>query len=294
MTLTIYNSLTHSKQAFRPLQPGCVKLYVCGPTVYGPPHIGNARSAVVFDVLYRLLKYQYKQVIYVRNITDVDDKINAAAKRQQVAIEHITDKYIKIYQDNLAALGCLIPSYQPRVTQHIDIIIDIIVRLLGAGHAYQAEGHVLFDVPGFTDYGRLSGRNYQDMIAGARVEAADYKKHPGDFVLWKPSSPDLPGWESPWSRGRPGWHIECTAMAEQYLGTTIDIHGGGQDLIFPHHENEIAQGTCAHQQQTYCRYWMHNGFVQVNHQKMSKSLGNIYVLMNCCSKHQGKPFVWPC
>ena len=270
------------------MQPDRVGLYVCGPTVYAPPHIGNARSAVVFDLVCRILRAQYKQVIYIRNITDVDDKINTAAKQQQTPIHQITDKYTKVYQNNLAALGCLIPDHQPRVTKHIPAIITTITRLLNTGHAYEAEGHVLFDVPGFKDYGKLSHRSYQDMLAGARVEIGDYKKHPADFVLWKPSSEDLPGWDSPWGRGRPGWHIECTAMAEQYLGNTIDIHGGGQDLIFPHHENEIAQGMCAHEGQVYCRYWMHNGFVRINQHKMSKSLGNILLVNDLLAQACGE------
>ena len=288
MPLKLYDSLTRSKRLFVPLHADQVSLYVCGPTVYAPPHIGNARSAVVFDLLYRVLQADYAKVVYVRNITDVDDKIHAAAQKENTDIHQITQKYTAIYQDQVKNLGCLTPTHQPRVTQHIGAIIAVITKLLAAGHAYQNAEHVLFSVPSFPDYGKLAGRNYQEMMAGARVETADYKKHPADFVLWKPSAPDWPGWDSPWGRGRPGWHIECTAMAEQYLGKTIDIHGGGQDLMFPHHENEIAQGICTHPQHPYCRYWVHNGFVQTAQQKMSKSLGNILLVDQLLQEASGE------
>jgi len=246
-------------------------MYVCGPTVYNFAHIGNARPAVVFDVLARVLRRHYPKVIYVRNITDVDDKINAAASQAGVSIGTISERYAQAYHEDMAALGVAPPTIEPRVTEHIPEIIALIEHLIAHGHAYVAEAHVLFHVPSFKDYGALSRRSPADMIAGARVEVAPFKKHPVDFVLWKPSTPEQPGWESPWGRGRPGWHIECSAMIERHLGPSIDIHGGGLDLIFPHHENEIAQGTRA-------RYWIHNGFVTVEGRKMSKSLGNVLLV----------------
>ena len=234
MSLILYNTLTRTKETFVPADPARVTMYVCGPTVYNYAHIGNARPPVVFDVLFRLLSARYPKVIYARNFTDVDDKINAAAKAQSVPIKTITDKFTAIYQADTAALGVLPPTVEPCATDHIPQMITMIETLLANGHAYAAEGHVMFNVPSFAGYGQLSGRNRDDMIAGARVEVAPYKKDPADFVLWKPSTPDLPGWESPWGRGRPGWHIECSAMIEKHLGETIDIHGGGHDLIFPH------------------------------------------------------------
>lgn len=272
--LLLYNTLKREKQVFEPQDPKRVTLYVCGPTVYNYAHIGNARPPVIFDLLYKLLSSRYPKVIYARNITDVDDKINAAAARQKVTIDVISSRYIDAYRDDMAALGVGLPSIEPRATEHIPAMIDMIKRLISSGHAYQAEGHVLFSIESYDDYGSLSRRDIGEMIAGARVEVAEFKRHPGDFVLWKPSLAPQPGWDSPWGCGRPGWHLECSAMAAQHLGETIDIHGGGQDLLFPHHENEIAQSVCAHGGKTFARYWMHNGFVTCNKRKMSKSLGN--------------------
>lgn len=272
--LLLYNTLKREKQVFEPQDPKRVTLYVCGPTVYNYAHIGNARPPVIFDLLYKLLSSRYPKVIYARNITDVDDKINAAAARQKVTIDVISSRYIDAYRDDMAALGVGLPSIEPRATEHIPAMIDMIKRLISSGHAYQAEGHVLFSIESYDCYGSLSRRDIGEMIAGARVEVAEFKRHPGDFVLWKPSLAPQPGWDSPWGCGRPGWHLECSAMAAQHLGETIDIHGGGQDLLFPHHENEIAQSVCAHGGKTFARYWMHNGFVTCNRRKMSKSLGN--------------------
>jgi cysteinyl-tRNA synthetase len=277
MALSIYNSLTRREESFTPGDPDRVTMYVCGPTVYSYAHIGNARPEVVFDVLARLLRRRYR-LVYARNFTDVDDKINAAARREGVEIGVLTARYIDAFHRDVAALGVRAPDVEPRVTDHMPEIIDFIAKLIASGHAYEAEGHVLFSVPSFSDYGRLSGRSTEDLIAGARVEVAPYKRDPADFVLWKPSGADLVGWDSPWGRGRPGWHIECSTMIQSHLGTTIDIHGGGQDLVFPHHENEIAQSTCAHGGQLFCRYWMHNGHVQMASEKMSKSLGNLLLL----------------
>ncbi len=253
-------------------------MYVCGPTVYNLAHIGNARPAVIFDVLARLLRLFYSDVTYVRNITDVDDKINAASIETGEKIGVITERFTTAYHQDMAALNIAQPDAEPRVTDHIEQIVNMIESLVEREHAYLAEGHVLFDIKSFPEYGELSGRSTDDMIAGARVEIAPYKRDPMDFVLWKPSTPELPGWESPWGRGRPGWHIECSAMSESHLGETIDIHGGGRDLIFPHHENEIAQSICAHGGSPYCRMWVHNGFVTVEGQKMSKSLGNVLLV----------------
>ncbi|MEM8974439.1 MAG: cysteine--tRNA ligase [Pseudomonadota bacterium] len=288
MSLRLTNTLTRKKEPFVPADPTSVTMYVCGPTVYNFAHIGNARPAVVFDVLYRLLKLRFKGVVYARNFTDVDDKINTAAKETGQSISAVTQRYIDAYHADMAALGVLTPDLEPRVTGHIPEIIDVVKRLIARGNAYAAEGHVLFHVPSYPAYGALSGRNRDEMIAGARVEVAPFKRDPADFVLWKPSTPDLPGWESPWGRGRPGWHIECTAMIEERLGTTIDIHGGGQDLIFPHHENEIAQGTCAHDGELYCRHWVHNGFVTVEGRKMSKSLGNVLLVRDLLADAPGE------
>jgi cysteinyl-tRNA synthetase len=262
-------------------------MYVCGPTVYNYAHIGNARPAVVFDVLSRLLRHDYSEVVYARNFTDVDDKINAAAAAAGVPISTITDRYIAAYHEDMQALGVRTPDLEPRVTEHIPDIIEFIRELIERGHAYVEQGHVLFHVPSFPEYGQLSGRRTEDMLAGARVEVAPYKRDPMDFVLWKPSTSDQPGWDSPWGRGRPGWHIECSAMIGRHLGHTIDVHGGGQDLIFPHHENEIAQGTCAHGT-LYCRTWVHNSFVTVDGQKMSKSLGNVLLVHDLLKQAPGE------
>ena len=271
-----------------PADPARVTMYACGPTVYNPPHIGNARAAVVYDILFRVLRRHYDHVIYARNITDVDDKINAAAQAEGVAIEAVTARYTEVYHEDMAALGVLLPTVEPRATEHIATIRAMIERLLAAGNAYVKEGHVLFQVPSFTAYGELSGRNREEMIAGARVEVAPYKQDPADFVLWKPSLPELPGWDSPWGRGRPGWHIECSAMIERHLGITVDIHGGGNDLKFPHHENEIAQSTCAHDGVPLCRYWVHNGFVEIDSEKMSKSIGNVLLVRDLLGSYAGE------
>jgi len=277
-SIVLYNSLTRRKEKLETLHPDRVGMYVCGPTVYNLAHIGNARPAVIFDVLARLLRLFYSDVTYVRNITDVDDKINAASIETGAKIGVITERFTTAYHQDMAALNIAQPDVEPRVTDHIEQIVNMIESLVEREHAYLAEGHVLFDIKSFSEYGELSGRSTDDMIAGARVEIAPYKRDPMDFVLWKPSTPELPGWESPWGRGRPGWHIECSAMAESHLGETIDIHGGGRDLIFPHHENEIAQSICAHGGAPYCRMWVHNGFVTVEGQKMSKSLGNVLLV----------------
>ncbi len=286
--LLLYNTLKREKQVFVPQDPERVTLYVCGPTVYNYAHVGNARPAVIFDLLFSLLSSRYPSVVYARNITDVDDKINAAAAAQNVSIDVISSRYSDAYHTDMAALGVGLPSIEPRATGHIPQMIDMIERLLASGHAYEAEGHVLFSVESFADYGSLSGREVGDMKAGARVEVVDFKRHPGDFVLWKPSVEPQPGWDSPWGWGRPGWHMECSVMAEQHLGETIDIHGGGQDLVFPHHENEIAQSVCAHGGKTFARYWLHNGFVTVNKRKMSKSLGNTLIVHELLKHTRGE------
>lgn len=276
--LSIHNTLSRKKEEFIPINPDRVTLYVCGPTVYNYVHIGNARPAVVFDVLFRLLQSQYPNVVYVRNVTDIDDKILNAAIEEGVSIDEISSRYTSAYHEDLEELGVLPPSIEPFATDHIAQMIEMIQSLFDRGHAYEAEGHVMFNVPSMKDYGQLSGRNLDEMLAGARVEVASYKKNPSDFILWKPSDKDQPGWDSPWGRGRPGWHLECSAMIKEHLGEVIDIHGGGQDLIFPHHENEIAQGRCAHGTDDYVRYWMHNGYLTINGEKMSKSLGNFFTI----------------
>ena len=277
-SLVLYNTLNREKQVFVPQDSARVTLYACGPTVYNFAHIGNARPAVIFDLLYKLLSRLYPNVVYARNITDVDDKINASAAEQNVPIDVISKRYSDAYHQDMAALGVGLPSIEPRATDHIPQMINMIERLVESGHAYAADEHVLFSIESFREYGALSGRDMREMIAGARVEVAEFKQHPGDFVLWKPSVDPQPGWDSPWGWGRPGWHLECSVMSEQHLGDTIDIHGGGQDLVFPHHENEIAQSVCAHGGKTFARYWMHNGFVTFNKRKMSKSLGNTLVV----------------
>jgi len=274
MSIQIYNTLTRRKETFSPLDPDRVTLYACGPTVYNYAHIGNARPAVIFDLLRQVLARRFPEVIYARNITDVDDKINQSAAEQGVPINVISERYTEAYHQDMDALGVERPTIEPRATEHIEDIVRMILRLIDSGHAYEAQNHVLFDIETFEDYGQLSRRDRREMIAGARVDIAPYKKNPGDFVLWKPSSDEQPGWDSPWGRGRPGWHIECSAMSAAHLGPVIDIHGGGQDLIFPHHENEVAQSRCAHGREVFARFWMHNGFVTVEKRKMSKSLGN--------------------
>lgn len=275
MSLHLYNSLTRRVEPFVPIDPARPTMYVCGPTVYNYVHIGNARGPVVFGVLADLLRRRYGGLVYARNITDVDDKINTAAAEQRVPISAITDRYAAAYREDMAALGVRAPDLEPAATAHIDQIIAMIERLIANGHAYAAEGHALFAIASFDRYGKLSRRDPEEMLAGARVEVAPYKRDAGDFVLWKPSTGDLPGWDSPWGRGRPGWHIECSAMAAAHLGETIDIHAGGVDLQFPHHENEIAQSECAHGGKTFARYWLHNGMLNFGGAKMSKSLGNI-------------------
>ncbi|KLD71256.1 cysteine--tRNA ligase [Xanthomonas pisi] len=285
MSLRLHNNLTRRVEPFAPLDPSCPTLYVCGPTVYNYAHIGNARGPVVFDVLAALLRRRYGALRYARNITDVDDKINAAAQAQGVPISTITDRFAAIYRQDMAALGVVPPDIEPEATAHIPQIVAMIEQLIEAGHAYAAEGHVLFAVASFDGYGKLSRRDPDEMLAGARVDVAPYKRDPGDFVLWKPSTDDLPGWDSPWGRGRPGWHIECSAMAAAHLGPTIDIHAGGVDLQFPHHENEIAQSECAHGGATFARFWLHNGMLNFSGAKMSKSLGNIETVHDLIAKH---------
>jgi len=287
MALQLHNTLTRRKEEFVPGDPGRVTMYVCGPTVYSYPHIGNARPAVVFDVLARLLRRRYP-LVYARNITDIDDKINAAAQAAGVPIGEISARFAAVYHEDMGALGVLPPDVEPHATDHIGDMIAMIAELVAAGHAYPAEGHVLFRVASFPGYGQLSRRGQRELLAGARVEVAPYKESAGDFVLWKPSPPELPGWDSPWGRGRPGWHIECSAMSAKHLGATIDIHGGGNDLIFPHHENELAQSTCAHHGKAFCRYWVHNGFLNVDHAKMSKSLGNIVTVRELLQQAPGE------
>ncbi|HEX7237553.1 MAG TPA: cysteine--tRNA ligase [Gammaproteobacteria bacterium] len=290
MALSLHNTLTRKREPFEPANPADPKLvtmYVCGPTVYNYAHVGNMRPPVVFDVLARLLRRSYT-LTYARNVTDVDDKINDAVKREGVPIEALTARYLAAFHEDLRVLGVAPPDVEPRVTGNIPGIIGFIERLIAAGHAYAAEGHVLFAVPSFPAYGQLSGRDPEDMLAGARVEVAPYKRDPGDFVLWKPSPPDIVGWESPWGRGRPGWHIECSAMAAAHLGETIDIHGGGVDLLFPHHENELAQSTCGHGGKTFARYWLHNGLIQFDGEKMSKSLGNVRLARDLLAEHGGE------
>ena len=301
MPLHIHDTLRREKRAFTPRDPNRVTLYVCGPTVYDYAHIGNARPPVVFDVLVRLLRRTYgpDKIIYARNVTDVDDKINAKAAKEGVPIGEITARYEAAYLADMGLLNVSPPDIAPHVTDYIDAITAQIQAIIDAGNAYAAEGHVLFDVSSYPSYGALSGRNLDDMIAGARVEVAPYKKNPHDFVLWKPSKADEPSWPSPWGQGRPGWHIECSAMIEKTLGLPIDIHGGGIDLVFPHHENEIAQGVCAHghahgdqAHDEYARYWMHNGFLTVDAEKMSKSIGNVLLLHDLVQAMPGEVVRW--
>ncbi|MGZ5927797.1 MAG: cysteine--tRNA ligase [Rhizomicrobium sp.] len=296
MTLRLFNTLTKTKEDFVPLDPKNVRMYVCGPTVYDFAHIGNARPSIVFDVLFRLLRHDFgdAHVTYVRNITDVDDKINARAAERGISIRELTEETALIYAEDIGALGCLPPSVTPRATEHIAEMVTIIEQLIAAGHAYVADSsdgsgeHVLFDVSSKADYGKLSRRSLDEMIAGARVEVAPYKKGAMDFVLWKPSDAGTPGWDSPWGRGRPGWHIECSAMAGKYLGETFDIHGGGIDLMFPHHENEIAQSEGAHHNHPLAKVWMHNGFLQVEGEKMSKSAGNFFTIRDLLADWPGE------
>jgi cysteinyl-tRNA synthetase len=290
--IKIFNTLSGKKEEFSPLDPNHIKIYACGPTVYNYAHIGNARMAVVFDTLVRVLRYKYPKVTYVSNITDIDDKIIDAANEQQVPIKEITEKYTNIYNDDMSQLAVNIPDIQPKATEYISEMIDLIENLINKDHAYEKEGHVLFHVPSYDNYGMLSKRNRDEQIAGSRVEIAPFKKDPADFVLWKPSSGSQPGWDSPWGFGRPGWHTECSAMSEKTLGLPFDIHGGGRDLTFPHHENEIAQSCCStadiSKPNSYANYWMHNGFVTINGEKMSKSLGNIILVKDLANEYHGE------
>ena len=306
--IKLHNTLTRKKQTFVPLDENNVRLYLCGPTVYDRAHLGNARNVIMFDILYRLLidTYGISSVTYVRNFTDIDDKINSKSLESGRPINDITSETIQWYLEDMAALGNLEPNLMPRATDYIPQMINYIERLIKRGFAYSDEGHVLFSISNYKDYGKLSGRSIEDMIAGARVEVASYKKNPMDFVLWKPSEKDMPGWESPWGRGRPGWHIECSAMAHDLLGATFDIHGGGNDLQFPHHENEIAQSCCAYPESEFARYWLHNEMLQVDGKKMSKSLGNFFTVRDLLdqgypgevirfvflSTHYNKPMDW--
>lgn len=286
--LYLHNSLSRRRERFVPLDPAHVRMYVCGPTVYDLAHVGNARPVVVFDVLRRLLGRLYPRVTYVRNITDIDDKINARALESGEPIGAITARTTIDFHADMAALGALPPDVEPRATGHVPEMIALIESLIASGHAYAAEGHVLFSVAHFPEYGRLSGRSPDELLAGARIDVAPYKRDAGDFVLWKPSAPEQPGWDSPWGRGRPGWHIECSAMSWRYLGPNFDIHGGGQDLLFPHHENELAQSVCAFPGSHFARYWMHNGMLLVNGEKMSKSLGNFFTVRDVLAKAPGE------
>lgn len=307
-TITLQNSKTRKKERFVPIDPENVRMYLCGPTVYDRAHMGNARNVIMFDVLFRLLQHVYgrEHVTYVRNFTDVDDKINQRAAESGRSISSVTEETIAWYLEDMAALGNLEPNHMPRATQYIAEMITMIEGLIQKGHAYAAEGHVLFSVQSDPEYGQLSGRSVDDMIAGARVEVAPYKRDPMDFVLWKPSSSDQPGWDSPWGIGRPGWHIECSAMSHDLLGASFDIHGGGNDLLFPHHENELAQSRCAHPDHGFANYWLHNEMLQVDGRKMSKSLGNFFTVRDLLdqgypgevirfvflSTHYGKPMDW--
>ena len=286
--LRLHNTLTRKKEDFIPIDPEHVRVYACGPTVYGRIHVGNARPIVVFDVLVRLLRQRYPKVTYVRNITDVDDKINMRAVELGVSIDDLCAETIETFHHDTERLGSFDPDIEPRATHHIDEMQKMITTLIDKGHAYEADGHVIFQVSSMDTYGALSQRSMDDMIAGARVEIAPYKRDAADFILWKPSEDDQPGWNSPWGRGRPGWHIECSAMAKAYLGKVFDIHAGGLDLIFPHHENEIAQSCCAHDSKNMAHYWLHNGFVTMNDEKMSKSLGNIISVKDAADKYRGE------
>jgi cysteinyl-tRNA synthetase len=295
MALQFYNTLTRRKEVFAPIDAANIRLYACGPTVYDHLHIGNGRMLIVFDLLFRLLRHHYgaAHVTYVRNITDVDDKINARAAERGISIRNLTDEMTEIFHADAAALGCLPPTIEPRATDYIEPMLEIVQKLIDKGHAYAAEGHVLFDVPSMPGYGKLSNRPLDEMIAGARVEVAPYKRNPQDFVLWKPSAPDEPGWDSPWGRGRPGWHLECSAMSWKHLGETFDIHGGGIDLVFPHHENEVAQSCCAFGRDVMANVWIHNGHLQVEGEKMSKSLGNFVTIRELWASEKFGGRKWP-
>lgn len=292
MALHLHNTLNGKKELFTPIDPKRVTMYLCGPTVYNYAHIGNARPAVVFDVLNRLLRHHYSHVVFARNITDIDDKINQFAHDNNISIKEVSSKYAKAYNEDLKSLGVMMPDVEPYATDHVPEMIAMIEDLIKKGHAYAAEGHALFDVTTYEHYGELSNRSLDDMLAGARVEVASYKRNPGDFVLWKPSDETQPGWKSPWGYGRPGWHIECSAMAAKHLAETIDIHCGGKDLIFPHHENEVAQSCCANDTRNFANYWVHNGFITMSDQKMSKSLGNIQLIREVLAETGGEIARW--
>jgi cysteinyl-tRNA synthetase len=287
LELKLSNTLTGEREVFHPINPERVTLYVCGPTVYNLAHIGNARPVVVFDTLYRVLKSLYPNVVYARNITDIDDKIMTAARERGVTIDTISQEFTVAFREDVSALNTLPPSLEPHATENIEAMLDLTQRLIDGEHAYVADGHVLFAVDSMDGYGQLSGRKLEDMMAGARVDVADYKRHPGDFVLWKPSADDEPGWQSPWGRGRPGWHLECSAMIKAHLGDAIDIHGGGRDLIFPHHENERAQSCCAYGGD-FVHYWLHNAYVDMDGEKMSKSLGNVRTIRDLLGSYHGE------
>ena len=287
--LKLTNSLTGQKELFKPINPKKITMYACGPTVYDKPHVGNARSLVVFDTLFRVLKMIYgKNVNYVRNITDVDDKIIDASKKKSKSIKEITESITKIFHKDCESLNCLKPTEEPKATEHIKGMIEMTSSLIKKNFAYENKGHVYFSVSAFKNYGKLSNKNLDELKAGNRIEVSDLKKNPMDFVLWKPSDAKDPGWESPWGRGRPGWHLECSVMSEKYLGKNFDIHGGGLDLIFPHHENEIAQSCCNNSTDIFANYWVHNGFVTINKEKMSKSLGNIITISDAVKKYSGQ------
>ena len=288
--LNIYNTLSRKKEKFLPIDKKKIGMYVCGPTVYDFPHIGNARPLVVFDVLFRVLKniYGKEQVLYVRNITDVDDKIIASAKEKKITIENLTKEITKVFHQDCKYLNCLNPTFEPKATENITEMIRMISDLIKHKHAYDKDKHVFFSVSSFKDYGQLSNKNLEQLVAGSRIEISKYKKNPLDFVLWKPSEENDPGWDSPWGRGRPGWHLECSVMGEKYLGKKFDIHGGGLDLIFPHHENEIAQSRCSNKTDSFANYWLHNGFVTFNKEKMSKSIGNIVSIVDLAKNYNGQ------
>ena len=288
MSLVVYNTQKRTKEPFTPVDPSDVRMYVCGPTVYNFVHIGNARPVVVFDTLFRVLQSLYPKVTYARNITDIDDKIMKTANEVGETIESLAGRFAREFETDMAALNNLQPTIVPYATHHVTDMVTMVSNLVEKGHAYEAQGHVLFDVKSMPNYGKLSGQSIDAMLDGARVEVADYKKYAGDFVLWKPSADDEPGWPSPWGRGRPGWHLECSAMIEKHLGNTIDVHGGGRDLIFPHHENELAQSECAHGGEQYVKYWMHNGYVNIDGEKMSKSLGNFKTVRDLLGSYKGE------
>tara|TARA_B100001093_G_scaffold318728_1_gene304086 strand:+ start:748 stop:2097 length:1350 start_codon:yes stop_codon:yes gene_type:complete len=288
LNLKLTNSLTRKKELFKPINPKAITMYACGPTVYDNPHVGNARTLVVFDTLFRVLKKIYQNVNYVRNITDVDDKIIEASKKKDKPIKKITEEVTKVFHENCKSLNCLQPTREPKATEHIKEMIEMTTSLISKKFAYVSEGHVYFAVTSFKEYGKLSNKNLEELKVGSRIEVSKLKKNPMDFVLWKPSLDEDPGWDSPWGRGRPGWHLECSVMSEKYLGKNFDIHGGGLDLIFPHHENEIAQSCCNNSTQNFSNYWVHNGFVTIDKEKMSKSLGNIVTISDAVKKYSGQ------